>query len=99
MHLAIPGAVGHFYHLQMNLTAANHASRATSYLSKQIHRGVKFWKSLCADMGSRPTYLAYIVQLLATDVGYTNTLVIRCGGVWIYPNEDGVHYVWLLSWP
>ena len=72
MHLAIPGAVGNFYHLQMALTAANHASRAIAYLSKIFHRDVKFWQSLCADMGYRTTYLAEIVQRLATDVGYTN---------------------------
>ena len=57
MHLAIPGDVGYFYHLQMALTAAKHDSRATAYLSKSFHRDVIIWKSLCADMGSRPTYL------------------------------------------
>ena len=83
----------------MALTASRHAIRATAYLSKKYIRDMKFWQSMCADMGSRPTYLEYIVQLLATNVGYTNTLSIRCGGFWIYPNEDGVYYVWLLSWP
>ena len=57
MHLAVLGAVGHFYHLQMDLTANHHASRATAYLSKKNHREVKFWKSLCADIGSWRTYL------------------------------------------
>ena len=69
MHLAIPGAVGHFYHLQMALTAANHASQATSYLYKGFLRDVRFWKSMCVDMSSRPTFSAEIVQRLATDVG------------------------------
>ena len=55
MHLDIPGSVGHFYHLQMALTAAHQASQATYYLSKSFHRDVKFWQSLCADMGSRYT--------------------------------------------
>ena len=59
---------------------------------------MKFWQSLCADMGSRPTYLAEIFQRLATDVGYTNTSGLGCGGLWIYPNEDGVHYVCHLTW-
>ena len=58
MNLAIPGAVGHFYHLWMALTAAQHTSRATAYLSKSFRRDVKFWQYLCADMGSWPTYLA-----------------------------------------
>ena len=49
-------------------------------------------------MGSQPTYLAEIVQHLATDVGYTDASGIGYGGVWIDPNEDGVHYVWRLTW-
>ena len=77
MHLVIPGAAGNFYHLQIALTAAHHASRATAYLYKSFHRDVKFWKSLCADMGSRPTYLTKNFQRLATDVGYTNA-----SGIW-----------------
>ena len=88
--------MGHFYHLQMALTAANHASWATAYLSKGLYRDVQFCKSLCVDIGSRPTFLAEIVRRLSTDVGYTNALSIGCGGVWIDPNEDGVHYVWRL---
>ena len=69
MHLPIPGAVGHFYHLQMAFTASHHASRATAYLSKSFHRDVKSWQSLCADMGSCPTYLAeFSNALLLTRV-------------------------------
>ena len=87
MYLAIPGAVGHFYHLQMALTDANHASRATDYLYKNFHMGVQFWKYPCVDMSSRPTFFAEIVQLLATEVGHTNAWGIECGGVWIYPKQ------------
>ena len=82
----------------MALTAANHASRATTYLSKSFHRDVKFWQSLCADMVSRPTYFVDIVQRLATDMGYTDASGLGYRGVWIDPNEDGVHYVWRLPW-
>ena len=53
---------------------------------------------MCVDMGSPPTFLAEIVQRLATDVIYTNALGIGCRGVWIKPNKDGVHYVWRLPW-
>ena len=81
MNLAIPGTVGHFYHLQIDLTAANHASRATSYLSKGFHRDAKFWKFLCVDMGSRTTLFAENFQRLAIDVGYNNASGIGCGGV------------------
>ena len=91
MHLAIPGAVGHFYHFQIALTAANHVRRATAYLSKDFHRDVQFWKSLCADMGYRPTLFTEKFQRLTTEVGYADASGLRCGGDWIEPNEDGVH--------
>ena len=81
MHLAIPRAVGHFYHLCMALTAANHAIRDTAYLSKGFHRDVQFWKSLCVDMGFRTTFFAEIVHRLANDVGYTDNSGIGCGRV------------------
>ena len=86
MHLAIPFAVGNFYHHHMALTAANHASRATAYIFKDFHRDVQFWKSLCVYMGSRPTFFAEKFEHLATDVGYTDTSGIWCVGVWIDPN-------------
>ena len=98
IHLAIPGAMGHFYHLQMALTFANHASRAASYLTKSYHMDVKFWQFLCEDMGSWPTYLFEIVQHLATEVGYTDGSGLGCGGVWINPNNNSVQYVWRLPW-
>ena len=98
MHLAIPGAVGNFYRLQMDLMAANHSSHATAYLSKDFHRDVYFWQYLCVDMGSQLTFLAEIVHHLATDVGYTNASGLGCSGVWIDPNEDGAHYVLRLPW-
>ena len=44
IHLDIPGVVRHFYHLQMALLAANHASHATAYL---FHRGVQFSIFVC----------------------------------------------------
>ena len=47
-------------------------------------------------MGYRITFFAEIVQRLATDVSYTYALGLGCVGVWIDPNEDGVHYVWRL---
>ena len=50
-------------------------------------------------MGSRPIYLAEILQRLATDVGYTDAIGLGCGWVWIDPIKDGVHYVWHLPWP
>ena len=96
MHLAVPGAIGHFYHIQMALTKAN---RRTAYLSKGFHQDVAHWRLLCSRMTQRPTYLAEIVQRLPTDLGYTDASGIGGGGVWLNPNKDGTHHVWRLQWP
>ena len=93
MHLAIPGAIGHFYHIQMALTKAN---RRTAYLSKGFHQDIAHWRLLCSRMKHRPTYLAEIVQRLPTDLGYTDASGTGGGGVWLDPNVDGIHHVWRL---
>ena len=46
VHLAVPGAVGHFYHIQCALTAAHHAARPTAYLSRGFHADISFWQQL-----------------------------------------------------
>ena len=83
MNLAVPGAVGHFYNLQQSLTAAHHAHRATDYVTKGFHSDLRFWRRLCADMPTRPTYLAEILQRLPTDIGFADALGLGAGGVWI----------------
>ena len=98
MNLAIPGAVRHLYHLQMDLTAARHASRASAYLSNYFHRDMQLCQSLCVDMGYQPNIFTENFQRVATDVGYDDASGLGCGGVCIDPNEDGVHYVWSLPW-
>ena len=96
MHLAVPGAVGHFYNLQQFLTAAHHAHQATSYVTTGFQSDLRFWRRLCADIPTRPTYLAEIVQRLPTDIGFADASGLGAGGVWIDPNEDGLNYVWRL---
>ena len=92
MHLAVPGAVGHFYNLHQSLTAAHHAHQATAYVTKGFQYDLRFWRRLCADMPTRPTYLAEIVQRLPTDIRFADALGLGAGGVWIDPNEDGLNY-------
>ena len=72
MHLAVPGAVGHVYHIQLSLTAAHHAGRSTAYINKGFHSDLRFWRQLCAEMPVRPTYWAKIVQRLPTDIGFAD---------------------------
>ena len=99
MHLAVPGTVGHFYNLQQSLTAAHHAHQATAYVTKGFHSDLRFWRRLCADMPTRSTYLAKIVQRLPTDIGFADASGLGAEGVWIYPNKDGLNYVWRLPCP
>ena len=99
MHLAIPGVVGRFLNLQQSLTAYHHAHRATAYVTSGFHSDLRFWRRLCAEIPTRPTYLAAIVQRLPTDIGFTDASGLGAGGVWIDPNKDGRNYVWRLPWP
>ena len=94
MHLAVPGAIGHFYYMQMALTKAN---KRTAYLSDAFHQEVTYWCSLIEEMKTRPTYLAEIVHRVATDMGYTDASGQGAGGVWLTPNSDGISYVWRLQ--
>ena len=64
IHLVILSTIGHFYYIQQALTQA---SQRRSYLSNNFHSDVSHWKQLCQSMKTRPTYLAEIVQRLATD--------------------------------
>ena len=50
-------------------------------------------------MPTLPTYLAEIVQLLPTDIGFVDASGLGAGGGWKDPNKDGLNYVWHLPWP
>ena len=91
MHLAIPGAISHFYYLQQALTKATHK---LAYLSNNFHTEIKYWTKLVEDMGTRPTYLAEIVQRLASALGFTDASGLGAGGVWINPNNNDHNFVW-----
>ena len=96
MHLAVPGAIGHFYYMQMALTKAN---TRTAYLSNGFHQEVCYWHALLKEMDMRPTFLASIVKRSPTDLGFTDASGIGGGGVWLDPNSDGASYMWRLLWP
>ena len=97
LHLAVPGAIGHFYHLQTALTQAGSGRRA--YMSKGFHRDIAHWNFLCNEVLSQPTYIAEIVQRLWTAMGFCDASGKGAGGVWIDPNADGESFVWRLQWP
>ena len=96
MHLAIPGAISHFYYLQQALTKA---TPKVAYLSNNFHTEVRYWKQLVEEMEWRPTHLAEIVQRYASALGFTDASGLGAGGVWINPNADGHNFVWRFEWP
>ena len=97
MHLAVPGAIGHFYHLQKALTTAGSGRRA--YLTAGFHRDIAHWTQLTEDVLSRPTALAEVVHRLPTNMGFCDASGLGAGGVWLDPNNDGQSFVWRLQWP
>ena len=97
MHMSVPGAIGHFYHIQLALTCV--VTRRCDYLSKGIHQDVLHWRKLCRDVLNQPTFLVEVVQRLPTVFGFCNSLVLGSGGVCIDTNGEGSSFVWCLTWP
>ena len=58
MHLAVPGAVAHLFHIQR---ALNQGGVDQAWLSPEFHRELADWKVLALQAASRPTHLAKIV--------------------------------------
>ena len=57
MHLTVPGAVAHLYHIQCALSQAG-MDRAC--LSPVFHRKIAEWKVLADQTADRPTHIAVI---------------------------------------
>ena len=55
MHLAVPGAVVHLFHIQC---ALNQGGVEWVWLSPAFHRKLSDWKALALQAVSRPTHLA-----------------------------------------
>ena len=62
MHLAVPGAIGHFYYIQEALTKAG--TGTWDYLSKAFNQDISQGQRLCADSLARPRFLEKLVQRL-----------------------------------
>ena len=96
IHLTIPGAIGHFYHIYMAQTKSN---SNTAYLSNDFHLNIIHLKTLCARMKTCPTNFVEIVQRLLADLGYANASWLGDGGVWLDPNYGGTNFVCHYEWP
>ena len=93
MHLAVTGFIGHFYTMQVVLNCARSTNRATAYLLARFHLDVHFWRDLCEDMDTCPTYLVEIIHRDASDLGYCDASDVGAVGVWIEPNEYVINRV------
>ena len=82
MHLAVPGAVAHLYHIQCVLAQVG-ADRA--WLSPYFHREIADWRILAEKTADRPTHLTEIVRNEPTYLGFCDNSGLGTGGVWLYP--------------
>ena len=55
MHLVVPGAVAHLFHIQR---ALNQGGVDRAWLSPAFHRELVDWKAIALQAVSRPTHLA-----------------------------------------
>ena len=99
MHLAVLGGIGHFYAMQVSLTRSLATKNATANLSARFHQDIKFWRSLCVKIKTRPTYLANIFHWAVSIIVYIDAPGQGAGGVWIDPNEYGINFYWKVKWP
>ena len=78
MHLVVPGAVAHLYHIQCALSQAG-TDRA--WLSSDFYREIADWNMLADQTANRPTHLAEIVRRKPTHLGLCNASGLGAGGV------------------
>ena len=82
MHLAVPGAVAHLFHIKR---ALNQGGVERAWLSPAFHCELANWKLFALQATSRPTHLVEIVRQEPTHLGFCDTLGLGTGGVWLYP--------------
>ena len=91
VHLAVPGAVAHLYHIQRALAQAG-TDRA--WLSPALHCEIADWKMLAYQTSDRPTHLAKIVYRKPTHLGYCDASGLGSRGGWIDSSCSGKDLVW-----
>ena len=96
MHLAVPGAVSHFYHIQRALSQAG-TDRA--WLSPAFHCNIPDWKILADQTANRPTHLVKIVRREPTPLGCCDASGLGAGVVRLDPYCLGKDLVWCHPFP
>ena len=97
MHLAVPGAIGHFFFIQGTNTKAGTASKA--YLSNAFRREFAHWQRRSTDSLAQPRFFAEVVHCLLTALGFCGASGVGAGGVWIDTDGTGKNFIWHLQWP
>ena len=96
MHIAVPGAVDHLFHIQR---ALNQGGVNRVWLSLVFHRELVDCKALALQVASMPTHLADIVCCEPTHVKFCDASGLEAGGVWLDPTGTGHNLVWWHPWP
>ena len=87
MYLAVLGAIGHFYVMQVALTHTRSKKIPAANLSARFHQDIKLWRNLCSDMTDLPTYLADLVHWTSSEFSHANTLGLGSGGGMYRPQQ------------
>ena len=95
MHLAVPGAVAHLYHIQRALAEAG---EDRAWLSPDFHREIADWIILAEQTADQPTHLAEIVRHEPTHPGFCDASGPGSGGVWLGLSYSGKDLVWRHPW-
>ena len=91
MHLVVPGAVSHLYHIQCVMFQAR-TDRAL--LSPDFHCEIADWKVMADQTADRPTHLTEIARREPTHLGFCDASGLRAGEVWLDPSHLVKDLVW-----
>ena len=76
MHLAVPGAVAHLYHIQCALAQAG-AGKA--WLSPEFHHNISDWRMLVEQTAAQPTHLDKIFCCKPPHMRFCDALGLGAG--------------------
>ena len=91
MHLAVPRAVAHLFHIQ---PALNQGGVDWAWLSPYFHCELADWKALAHLAASRPAHLADIARCEPTHLRFCDSSGLGAGGVWLDLARTDHNIVW-----
>ena len=96
IHLAVPGAVAHLFHIKR---ALNQGGVDRACLSPEFHCKLEDWKALALQVASPLTHLAEIVCRKPTHMEFYDASGLGVGGLSIDLDGTGHNMVWWHPWP